>query len=290
MRIHARRAVAIALAITAISAGAFTLAQGITGGFEGYWGSRYSSAAPAETATLAAAPADDENARLTATAPASATAIADAERRGRPRPTDARSRLVHWNRIAIDAAGSITRRSRRARPRIFGEQLGPGRASRAMAIVHIAMFDAVNAIDGGYQQLHRASRLRRAARRWMRRSRRRRTTRSSRCSRRSGRRFDSCLRRTSREHHAMPQARQTASQLGRRAAAAILRMRRTTARQAPSRAWASSSSPANEPGKWRQDPISQVPIALGAHWGDVQAVRAAIGARSSASHRPPAHD
>jgi hypothetical protein len=31
---------------------------------------------------------------------------------------------------------------------VFGEQLGPGRASRAIAIVHIAIFDAVNAISG----------------------------------------------------------------------------------------------------------------------------------------------
>ena len=36
-------------------------------------------------------------------------------------------------------------------PRIFGEQVGPGRASRAMAIVHIAMFDAVNGVLGGYK-------------------------------------------------------------------------------------------------------------------------------------------
>ena len=34
--------------------------------------------------------------------------------------------------------------------RVFGEQLGPTRASRAMAIVHIAVFDALNAIDGRY--------------------------------------------------------------------------------------------------------------------------------------------
>ena len=33
---------------------------------------------------------------------------------------------------------------------IFGEQLGPGRASRAIAIVHIAIFDAVNAIDNAW--------------------------------------------------------------------------------------------------------------------------------------------
>lgn len=34
--------------------------------------------------------------------------------------------------------------------RVFGEQLGPARTSRAMAIVHIAMFEAINAIDRKY--------------------------------------------------------------------------------------------------------------------------------------------
>jgi hypothetical protein len=40
------------------------------------------------------------------------------------------------------------------RREVLGQQvaaaIGPGRASRAMAIVHIAIFDAVNAITGGY--------------------------------------------------------------------------------------------------------------------------------------------
>ena len=32
-----------------------------------------------------------------------------------------------------------------------------------------------------------------------------------------------------------------------------------------------------EPGKWRQDPISQIPLALGAHWGEVTTVRDEVG-------------
>ena len=32
-------------------------------------------------------------------------------------------------------------------PHSFGEQIGPGRSSRAMAIVHVAIFEAMNAID-----------------------------------------------------------------------------------------------------------------------------------------------
>src|SRR5256885_7566212 len=56
-----------------------------------------------------------------------------------------------WNQIAIDASGLDHSPTGVGGPHTFGEQLGPARASRAMAIVHIAMFDAVNAIAGGYQ-------------------------------------------------------------------------------------------------------------------------------------------
>src|ERR1043165_9283781 len=47
-----------------------------------------------------------------------------------------------WNKIAIDASGFDHANAR--------EQLGPGRASRAIAIVHIAIFDTVNAAVGEY--------------------------------------------------------------------------------------------------------------------------------------------
>src|SRR5438876_282814 len=57
----------------------------------------------------------------------------------------------HWNQIAIDATGLDHTPVAPGEARVFGEQFGPGRASRAMAIVHIAIFDAMNAIDGGYQ-------------------------------------------------------------------------------------------------------------------------------------------
>src|SRR6266487_1123923 len=47
-----------------------------------------------------------------------------------------------WNQIAIDASGLDHTPPGPGENRIFKQQLGPGRASRAMAIVHIAMFDA----------------------------------------------------------------------------------------------------------------------------------------------------
>src|SRR5215472_13562400 len=56
----------------------------------------------------------------------------------------------HWNSIALDAAGLDDTPVGPGEERVFGEQLGPGRSSRAMAIVHIAMFDAINAISGRF--------------------------------------------------------------------------------------------------------------------------------------------
>ena len=76
---------------------------------------------------------------------------------------------------------SITRQWEPDEARVFGEQLGPGRSSRAMAIVHIAIFEAVNAIASGYE-----SYVELARRPWelslLRPSRPRRTTRWRRLS------------------------------------------------------------------------------------------------------------
>src|SRR5207249_10619780 len=67
------------------------------------------------------------------------------------RPQAARSWVHHWNAIAIDASGLDHTPVETGEQRVFGENLGPGRSSRAMAITHIAIFDAVNAIVGGYR-------------------------------------------------------------------------------------------------------------------------------------------
>lgn len=52
--------------------------------------------------------------------------------------------VAAWNQLAIDTSGIDHK------PGSAGEQLGPHRSSRAMAIVHIAMFDAVNSVSGRY--------------------------------------------------------------------------------------------------------------------------------------------
>ena len=125
------RAAIIMFALAASAFGALALAQSVTGGFEGFWGVNYE---PSTTVKTLTAPPD--------------TVAASEERRA---PFDARSRLVHWNAIAIDASGLDHAPVAPGEDRIFGEQLGPGRAARAIAIVHIAIFDAVNAIHNEWK-------------------------------------------------------------------------------------------------------------------------------------------
>lgn len=63
--------------------------------------------------------------------------------------------LLRWNIIAVDSSGLDHTPVQAGESRTFGHQLGPTRSSRAMAIVHIAMFDALNAVVGGYESYTR---------------------------------------------------------------------------------------------------------------------------------------
>ena len=58
--------------------------------------------------------------------------------------------------------------------------------------------------------------------------------------------------------------------LGRRAAAAILARRAKDGSQHAEPRVGIEFITSDEPGKWRQDPISQIPLALGARWGEVR--------------------
>src|SRR4030095_7595003 len=61
------------------------------------------------------------------------------------------NRLKHWNEVAVDSSGLDHTPVAPGENRVFGEQVGPGRSSRSMAIVHIAIFDAINAIEGKFE-------------------------------------------------------------------------------------------------------------------------------------------
>lgn len=66
----------------------------------------------------------------------------------RPEPVIARvdaETVLRWNRIAIDASGFDHSQAG------AGEQTGPVRSIRAMGIVHIAVHDALQAVEGRYE-------------------------------------------------------------------------------------------------------------------------------------------
>ena len=77
-----------------------------------------------------------------------------AERTGNrpsPGPVDTLHRLRHWTTISIDASGVDHAPPSVGYAHEYGHHLGPGRAARAHAIVAIAIFEAVNAVDRRYE-------------------------------------------------------------------------------------------------------------------------------------------
>lgn len=172
-----------------------------------------------------------------------------------------------WNQIAVDASGLDHTPVATNETRVFGEQLGPGRSSRAMAIVHIAMFEAVNAIVGGYRSY---AAVRPALERTSLDAAVAQAARDTLVvlfpSQRPS--FDHFLAadlRIVRDRR----ERENGIRLGRRAAASILALRADDGAQHAEPRVGIDHVTSDLPGHWRQDPISLIPLALGAHWSEV---------------------
>ena len=186
-----------------------------------------------------------------------------------PRFGVASETLRRWNRIAVDASGLDHTAPAAGEDRVFGEQLGPGRSSRAIAIVHIAIFDAVNAIVGGYQSY--AGIL--PAPRWasidaaIAQAAHDTLVRVFPSQRKQ---FDELLDENLKQIGGNPDTRREGRSVGRRAAAAILTMRRRDGSGHDDPFMGSEWVTSEEAGHWRQDPVSLIPIALGAKWGKVR--------------------
>lgn len=68
--------------------------------------------------------------------------------------------MSYWNQIALDASMLDHTQPVAPETRVYEEQLGPVRTSRALGIVHIAIFDEVNAIAGSYDNYGKLNRAR----------------------------------------------------------------------------------------------------------------------------------
>ncbi len=176
--------------------------------------------------------------------------------------------IGRWNEIAIDASGLDHTPVPPGDPRVFGEQLGPTRASRAIAIVQIAVFDAVNAIIGGYHSysgiapVHVACSIDAAV------AQAAHDTLVELFPSQAAS-FDNFLAQdlSKIKPNGMPKTR--AINLGKSAAAAILALRANDGSATPDPKVGIGFITSNDPGKWRKDPISNGMLALGAFWGEV---------------------
>ncbi len=198
--------------------------------------------------------------------------VPQAQPNAKHRPRHVLDRAVavrDWSQIAINASGLDHTPSDVSH--VFGHQLGPGRSSRAMAIVHLAIFESVNAVEGGYKSYIGLA------------------------SAKVGTSFPAAVAQAAHDTlvalfpsqearlntflaedlSEIPdgQLKTNGIALGQRAASAVLAARATDGSQYEELTVGTGQDnfhTSNDPGKWRQDPISQIGVALGAKWGEVK--------------------
>lgn len=180
--------------------------------------------------------------------------------------------LFHWNQIAIDASGlDHTPPALLAEDRIYGQQFGPGRSSRAMAIVHIAIFEAIIAIEGGYKSYTGLSPVKGKA------SVRAAIAQAA---------HDSLVALFSAQEESLDEylaqelahikngrAKDKGIKAGKDAAESILSLRENDGSEIADPLIGTGPGQYNPPvgmGLWAQDPISLIPKAMGAFWSQVE--------------------
>lgn len=185
-----------------------------------------------------------------------------------PIPTNTTERVLYWN-AATGAANAIDHVPGLPNSDgvLMADQLGPTRSSRVYAIVHIAMFDAINAVRGHYPSYtgieHAPSdtsddaALAQAAH----------DTLAALYPKQAGV-LDQLLAQDL-ERVPTGRAKFNGIETGRRAAAAILALRANDRAELPDPVVGVDYELNTEPGKWRPDPVSMNPLALGAYWGAV---------------------
>jgi len=187
----------------------------------------------------------------------------------RPRHGFDRASVVrHWNQVAIDASGLDHTPVAPGDARLFGEQLGPGRAARAMAIVHLAVFEVVNAVEGSFKSYVGLSHAKLGTSMQAGVAQAAHDTLAALFPSQAPA-FGTVL---AEELAGIPEGRLKTNgvALGKRAASAILSARANDGSQRPEPHVGIEFLTSNDPGKWRQDPISLIPLALGAYWGEVK--------------------
>jgi hypothetical protein len=178
--------------------------------------------------------------------------------------------VLRWNDVAIDTSGIDHTPVAAGETRVFGEQLGPGRSARAMAIVHIAIFDAVNAIAGGHESYTGLRRVTEPTSMDAAVAQAAHDTLVALFPSQAANLDQLLAEDLARLRRVSPASRDAGIALGQRAAAAILARRANDGSAHAEPRMGDDYVPDDRPGQWRQDPVSRIPLALGAHWGSVR--------------------
>lgn len=193
-------------------------------------------------------------------------------------PLSAFGRLFAWNEIALDTTAIDHTPPASGQSYAFGQQFGPARSARAMAIVHIAMFEAVNAVTHGFKSytglapasghtsLDRAiAQAAHDALVYLYPSQQSR--------------LDALLAYD--ERFIKPDS--ASSALGKAAAASIIALRSNDGSQTQEPVVGVNFFPQVGPGFWSPDPVSQSTVALGANWFQVKP----FVIKTASQFRPP---
>jgi hypothetical protein len=181
---------------------------------------------------------------------------------------DAPARLAYWSNLLWSVNGADHAPPYTAGEASDADQLGPTRSSRAFAIVHLAVYDALNAISQRYPgysgQLpaladsSKDAAIAQAAH----------DSLVALYPHQAGR-IDAWLRA---DLARLPASRGKLNgiDVGRRAAAAILALRANDGAYQDEPLVGADYQAGQAPGQWRPDPVSRIRIALGAYWGRVR--------------------
>jgi len=196
-------------------------------------------------------------------------------------PASTLDRYLMWNEIALDTTAidhTPVDPASGEDPRRFGEQLGPPRSAYAMAIIHIAMFDAENAITKkfvsysgipavkGNVSLDRA--IAQAAHDTL-------VALYPFQKDRIDAIFDEDIVRIPGTQASID----AGAALGTQAANAIIALRQNDGSALPEPRWFSATPPGDyfpvgypnvQPGIWQVDPVSDLGVALGGNWAKVK--------------------
>jgi len=175
--------------------------------------------------------------------------------------------LRHWNQIAIDTSGLDHTPVEVGENRVFGHALGPGRASKAMAIVHVAIFEATNAIGRGHASYVGLAAAPDGTSMPAAMAQAAHATLVALYPSHAPR-LDPLLADALAGISDGP-AKTQGIALGNAAATAILALRAGDGSQHAEPVYGTDYVAADDAGVWRQDPVSPHPLALGARWAEV---------------------